>query len=178
MAATFIVEDGTGLPNANSYLSLADANQYFDDHGNPTAWTTSTDDEKREALRLATQYLDVVYGSVWVDRRANDEQALDWPRAFVTDRDGFAVESDIIPQAIEDATAEAAVRNRAGTALLPDVDTPGGIKREKIKVGPLEEDITYTGSGQQIPQFTLIDLIVDEFTIGSIGHGVKEVRRG
>ncbi len=33
-----IVEDGTGLANAESYLSVADADAYFLAHGNPSDW--------------------------------------------------------------------------------------------------------------------------------------------
>ena len=33
-----IVENGSGVPNANSYLSVADADAYFDLYGNPAAW--------------------------------------------------------------------------------------------------------------------------------------------
>lgn len=181
MAPTFIVEDGTGLLNSNSYLSVAEADQYFENHGDPIAWTGSTVPQKEEALRLATQYIDTVYGDIWVERRSSEAQSLDWPRAFVNDRDGFAVESDIVPQDVKDATAEAAVRHREGTDLLPDIDTPGGIKREKVKVGPIEEDITYTGSGGQVVQFRIIDLLLDHFTIGTStagGHGIQRVRRG
>lgn len=178
MAATFIVEDGSGLTDSNSYLSVEDADQYFDNHSAPVAWTSAVLADKQNALRIATQYLDVVFGEVWVERRTNDEQALDWPRAFVNDSDGFAVESDIIPQAIEDATAEMALRSISGTTLLPDLTKPGGIGREKVKVGPIEKDTTYVGSASQIPRFSIVDALVEQFTIGTAGgFGIQEVRR-
>lgn len=36
--ATFVVEDGTGLTNANSYCSVAEADAYHSNNGNPAKW--------------------------------------------------------------------------------------------------------------------------------------------
>ena len=38
MAATFVVEDGSGKVDANSYVSVAFADQYFLEHGSPLIW--------------------------------------------------------------------------------------------------------------------------------------------
>lgn len=159
MAATFVVEDGTGKPDANSYLSEAGADQYFENHGNPAAWTALATPAKEEALRLATQYLDAVYGARWKGERSLATQALDWPRNGVSDRDGFAVEDDQVPTAVEDATAEAAIRSLSAT-LVQDIATPGGIKRQRDKVGPVETETEYAGAASQTARFRIIDLIL------------------
>lgn len=51
-----IVEDGTGLADAESYLSVADADTYHADRNNE-AWQDYSTAEKEAALRKATQYI-------------------------------------------------------------------------------------------------------------------------
>ena len=42
MAVTLIVEDGTGVTGANTYISLADAETYFDTRLDTGVWDTDT----------------------------------------------------------------------------------------------------------------------------------------
>jgi hypothetical protein len=55
-----VVEDGTGIADANSYASEDDADNYFEDRANDT-WATSTAD-KEAALIRASASLDAIYG--------------------------------------------------------------------------------------------------------------------
>src|SRR5690606_27756416 len=89
-----IVEDGTGLPNAEAYISVADADSYFAKRGN-SAWAALTVDAKEVALRLGADYMAAVYGPRWCGERLTDTQALDWPR----DEQG-------VPEAVKRANAE------------------------------------------------------------------------
>ena len=155
-----VVEDGTGLTNAESYISEADVDTYFSVRGNPSTWTAATTPEKEAALRRGAQYLDAQYGLRWLGARTNETQALNWPRAGIVDQDGFAIDDDAMPQALLDASAEAALRHLGeDDGLLPDVDEPG-IEREKIKAGPVESDVTYAGSNTGLKRFTLIDKLL------------------
>lgn len=155
------VEDGTGLASADSYLSVADADTYHTDHGDNSSWSGAATAAKEEALRLGTQYLDAMYGQRWLGTRTNESQALDWPRADVEDYDRFSIASNVVPQAIKDAVAEAARRSISETdGLLPDIDEPGTIKSESDAVGALKTSTTYTGGKSQIPRFRIIDLLV------------------
>jgi hypothetical protein len=164
-----VVEDGTGLSNADSYLSEADADTYHTDHGNPTKWSNATTAQKEEALRLATQYLDATYNGRWRGRRNLIDQALDWPRLDVYDRDGFLLPSDELPAALEHATAEMALRYRElGSSLIPDLSEPGDIRRERVRVGTIEEDIEYIGGKSQMVTYRIVDgLLRDLITAGT-----------
>ena len=53
-----VVEDGTGKTDADSYLSLVDADAYNLAHSASTDWNGAVEAVKEKALRLATQYLD------------------------------------------------------------------------------------------------------------------------
>jgi len=169
MPATFVVEDGTGKSDANSYVSIADADQYDLDHNADAVWGAPLSDAlKQKALRLATQYLDAVYGDRWKGYSANTDQALDWPRADVLDEDEqFYLESDEIPQALKDACVECAILSANGTTLLPNQTNAGTIKRIKQKLDVMEKEVEYVGGSSPYTYFSLIDSLIGSLTSGS-----------
>lgn len=73
-----VVEDGTGLALADSYVSLDEAEAYFALYPNET-WT-GTDAEKEGALRIASRDIDLVFGSELAGTRLKATQALLFPR--------------------------------------------------------------------------------------------------
>lgn len=75
-----IVEDGTGLAAAEAYASVAEADTYHTARGREATWTDLDADVKERALRLATDYMQQAYRSLWAGTRKTTAQALDWPR--------------------------------------------------------------------------------------------------
>ena len=55
-----IPEDGTGLANANAYVSVEFADEYFSARGNQ-AWAGLGSADKEAAILKATDYLEAVY---------------------------------------------------------------------------------------------------------------------
>ena len=157
---SFTVETGEGLPDANSYLSVADADSYIADHGDSATWTAASDASKEAALRLATQYLDIRFGGKWLGVRSDSDQSLAWPRNGVDDYDGYVVDWDAVPAAIEDATAELALRVIDGDTLLDDIDEPGTIKSESVTTGPITTKTEYLGGKSQVKRYPLIDGLI------------------
>ena len=104
MAITLVVEDGTGLSNANTYVSLADADTYFESHVYSSGWDATADASKNIALAMATRLLDAYF--VFEGKKIGDTQALEFPRFDIKDRSGFLIQSTTIPQALKDATGE------------------------------------------------------------------------
>jgi len=132
-----------GGANAESYVTVAEADTYHSARGN-TTWT-GTDAAKEAALRRATSYIDGTYRGRWKGTRADADQALAWPRTSVLDEDGFAVSTTIIPTAVKRATYEAALRELVDPgSLSPDLARGGDIKREKV--GPIEVEYSATAS--------------------------------
>ena len=71
-----IVEDGTGLVDSDSYISLADARTFAANYG----ITLPADDTEAEiTLRKGTQYVDL-QEDCFAGDRLNDTQALAYPR--------------------------------------------------------------------------------------------------
>lgn len=107
MAFTFLVEDGSGLNAATSYVSVSDANDIIavNIHAD-VAWDALDDLDKEKLLSWATRYLDTQ--TRWYGDKAVETSALRWPRANVVDRDGVLLSSTAIPAQLKIATAEMA----------------------------------------------------------------------
>ena len=107
MALTLIKEDGTGKVDANAYANAADGDAYHEGHLYATAWTGASEGQKETALVMATRLIDAEYQFGGV--KANDGQALQWPREECRDPDGAGfLTSDVVPRAVVDATCELA----------------------------------------------------------------------
>lgn len=77
---TFILEDGTGIANSNSYVSLEDAENYFDTIGSQD-WTDICGDIEmsQRALVQASTFFDQRYGLSFRGEPVNSEQGLIFP---------------------------------------------------------------------------------------------------
>lgn len=163
----FVVETGSGLSTANSYLSVADADSYHTDHGAPAAWTAATTAAKQSALQLATQYIDAMYGERWLGERINETMALDWPRYNVIDRDGYTVASTAVPAQVEQATAILALNVVNGDTLIPDMAAGANVVSEAVSVGSISSSKTYAGYKTAGKLYPLVAKILAPLTGGS-----------
>lgn len=87
MAVT--IDATAGGANANSYLTLADAQAIVDgmvEDADVTAWASATTDQKNRALYTATQRLD---RERFIGAKATNTQALQWPRTGVRKPDTY-----------------------------------------------------------------------------------------
>jgi len=170
MAANFVVEDGTSKTDANAYATIAQVDQHNDDFVADTSWDAATDVAKQAAIREATIYLDSRFNTRWRGLRTDEDQSLDWPRSWIEDFDGFAIESDEMPTALIQATAELAIKVEGGEDLMADLSDPGTIKRKKTKVGPIEVDTTYMDGNPQFKKYRKVDALLRDLvvTLGEI----------
>ena len=102
--------------NANSYVTLTEANSYFETVPDSTTWDNKTDDQKNRSLIAATRWIDsfVYYGD-----RCDDGQALKFPRNNYQ-VDGVELACSKIPNNIKYAQYELA------RALSNDTDAITG----------------------------------------------------
>lgn len=107
MSFTFVVEDGTGLSNSNSYVSVAEAETYLiqNIHVYPS-WEALETSTKQAILAWSTRYLD--QRARWNGVKTEEDSALRWPRTGVFNADGISIPSDEIPKQLKDATIEMA----------------------------------------------------------------------
>ncbi len=90
---TLVVEDGTGITNANAYVSVAAADSYFAARNN-TVWSSKTTAEKEAAILYATSFLDAAF--LWIGHITHDEQALGWPRGWAYDHEDRLISNSIV----------------------------------------------------------------------------------
>lgn len=155
---SLIVEDGTGLSTAESYVSVADATARHASLDN-TNWAALTSQEMESALRRATQYMLQAYRTRWTGDRLNGTQALDWPRWNVW-TDGYPVAPSIVPVDVANACADLALKAAAGD--LND-DLTRGVVRKKI--GPLETE--YDPHSPQSVRYRAIDMALAPYLKGT-----------
>lgn len=134
------VEDGTGLPEADAFVSVEDCDAYCTAQG-LTGWTGATrspPDDDEAAIRRATAWLSTSFA--WKGSRALGRvQALAWPRSDATDGEELDIDDDEVPIEVVQATCIAAAFERANPGgLMPTVTLTERIKREKV--GPLETE--------------------------------------
>ena len=101
--ALVIIAD-VGGATSNSYVTLAEAETYFESDYHSTAWDALTDDNKNQLLASATRRLEMedYYG----DREdTTTPQRLKFPRINLGDLDGIELDS-IIPTMLKEAQYE------------------------------------------------------------------------
>ena len=129
--------------NSNSYVTLAEANSYFETVPDSSTWTDKTDDAKNRALISACRWIDSLnyYGD-----RCEEEQALKWPRNNY-EVDNVELVCTAIPKSIKYAQYELA------RALANETDAVTGNKGtdgiyEQVKVGDME--VKYNTASQGV----------------------------
>lgn len=169
-----VVEDGTGLPNAEAYSSVADADTYHAGHGAPAAWTASTTAEKEDGLRIGCgEYMQPVYGTLWKGHKndVDTNQALDWPRmnAIVNGHLLPATGTGAIPADVKNANIILANKHREAvtaspaTTLIPDLTDSGSERGTKIKVGPITKEVSYATANPPYKRFRQVDLMLARY---------------
>lgn len=136
-----IVEIGSGVAGANSFVDMAYADAYFAASGE-TSWAGEAA-AKEAALVRAGRYLN---GLCWLgDKVDRVHQAMCWPRYNMplpgssgVNYLGYAYAdywpSNEIPEAVKQAQCEAALRYLAGTDMLPDLERGGQVIMERVDV--------------------------------------------
>jgi len=170
-----IVEDGTAKPDADSYISVADAAAYHVSRGNENAWDAIDDPEA--ALRKATDYMVQTYRARWKGYRKDGAQALDWPRTFVylepfvhgiVGTYPFLVPDTIVPDEVKRACAEYALV-ASSQPLAPNLER--GIVRDKV--GPLETE--FDRASPEYTRYRAMDMMLAPYLMGG-GANVQLVR--
>ncbi len=156
---SLIVEDGTGLPTAESYVSVAAATARHLALGNDT-WATITTEQMEQALRRATAYMEQAFRTRWTGRRVSAVQALSWPRYDVC-VDGYSVDSNVVPAEVANACADLALKAAAGD-LNADITGPRLIRK---KTGPLERE--YDRFSPQSTRYPAINMLLAPYLTGS-----------
>lgn len=161
--ATLVVEDGTGLSDANVYSSMEDSDTYHESVGH-TAWAagaSSPDTLRIQAKIRGAAYIDRKYAGQWPGTRLNGRsQSMAWPREDAYDQEGELIADDSVPREVIHAAYEAEWREfQEPGSLSPDVTPSQQVLSERV--GSIA--VTYsdtTSLSASIPIVTEIDEIL------------------
>ncbi len=142
----FTIEDGTGIVDANAYISLAEFDTWFGDR-NDTDTLALTDAVKQAAIITATSYVNSRYE--FLGERSTSTQELEWPRK------GAVVNGQTligVPKPLKKAICIYSGLVANGENLYINTApvgaggaTVGTIKKKKEVLGPLSEETEYFG---------------------------------
>lgn len=168
---TLIVEDGTGVVDANSYIDLAYLESYAEDRG----FTLPSTDEAKEIL--VVKAMDYIERKNFQGHKSVSDQELQWPRDGVY-IDCELIDVDVIPEILKKAVAQLVVEQQAGIPLYPAprTSTSEGFVTEKT-VGPLTKKYSSFGAVQTSGPISIPSVEVYlRPLIGCCGNSLRTVR--
>jgi hypothetical protein len=126
-----IIEDGSGVAGANSYVTVAEIRAYAD------ARSVDLPVSNEAVESLAIKAMDWLYPLKYKGTIADPDQALPWPRKGVY-IDGSEVGSDQIPRMLKYAQMAAAIESKTAD-IMPNQTGQGPVSGQSV--GPLS--VTY-----------------------------------
>jgi len=176
MAVSTLVET-VAAETANTYVTLAEANQYFEDRPGSTLWSSATTDQKTQALLAACMDIDKLEFLYEIYDQSTP-QALQFPRTASTIMNNRHQLTDssgdpIIPTDIKRAQMEQAYhRLRLGSAEIEDMAAKGIVSKS---IG--DTSVSYSESLITAGAGATIGSMAASFLRSWINR-VREVRRG
>lgn len=181
---SLIVEDGSVVPNAQSYVSTDDADAYHAARG-VTTWSSLTTAQKEQALVRATDFMLGRYRGRWKGAKCKYAQSLDWPRVGVTPDDAqnpfstqvgygygykYVIPYTEVPKEVKNACCELALRAAAGP-LLADMEP----RVSSETIGPIT--VKYDLNSPQYIRYAQVDAILSPLlSNGGTGAVVRLTR--
>lgn len=102
-----VVEDGTVVASADSYVSVAFADAYFAfDIVFADTWSALSTTVKENKLKWATRTLDQKVR--WNGDKTTETSSLRWPRTGLVDRDDVTIDDNSMPLQLKQLTCEMA----------------------------------------------------------------------
>lgn len=151
-----IVEDGSGVDNANSYTEILVVDAYAFTYG-ISDWEDMTEDQKKISMFKAKRYFDFL---PWKGTKVKRDQHSAFPREGLVDGDGFELPNDEIPHQLIYAFCE------ASTLFMPtsEVDLEPVITKEDYIVQESFVDVASTTYGRDMssikPKSTVISYML------------------
>lgn len=152
-----IVEDGLGLPNADSYIDVDFADSYFLKRGMPQ-WATLTN--KESLIIRSMDYIENNYS--YKGEKLVSSQSLSFPRVI----DGEIV----YPVALKNAVCELALKSNNGDLLQ---DTGKTTIREKV--GALE--VEYDSNQDDLTSYNYVNKLLAPYLVStsSFSYSISRV---
>lgn len=156
-----VIEDGTQVAGANSYVTEAELTAYATARGITLTGT---------AEPLLIQAMDYIESRRFKGDKMTKAQPLQWPRSGVY-VDGYLIENDEIPGKLKSAQLALAVAIDAGNNPL--ATSTQAVKREKVDVIEVE----YQDGTSSSPYIASVQAYLSDLIIPGSGFGTATVTR-
>lgn len=151
-----VVEDGSVVAGANTYVTLAEFKAWADDRG----ITYGTDAAVTQQIYRAMDYFERLQ---FIGNKANENQPLQWPRTEAL-IDGYYADATEIPAPVKLAVYEAIVVEAAGNSELEVQDR----RTLKEKIGDIEVQYADNSENRKITpalQYALNKIVQPAFQV-------------
>ena len=162
---TLIVEDGSIIPGANSFVSESQIVNHALARG--VLIPALTDSELDAVAVLGIKAMDYLAMLPWIGSPVDIDQTTPWPRKDT----GLDWPDNKIPPSVIQAQLQLAMFANAGVTLVPGGMTSGMVVREKV--GPIEQQYSETVgvSSNGLPSFPGIDMLLNGWIIPDAAAG-------
>lgn len=168
MAVVFTVEDGTLVDGANSYVSLAEANDINSIDPRST-WGTLDDPTKQQLLMFATRWIDE--RCYFFGHKVKRDQALRWPRWGVRDRENLLYLHTVVPAPIRQLAARLGAT--FNESRPEDMEQAAGVRRFRTDLVEVEWQQGYLQNSA--PGY--VGSLLAGIGYGPNDHGARRIRR-
>ncbi len=166
---TLVVETGSVVAGANSYVTLAEARNYATARG---ITLSATDSVVEAQLIKAMDYLEAKR-SFYQGSKTSLTQVLQWPRTSVT-IDDVDFSANAIPNELKSAQIQLAIEVANGVDIMPTRQAGQFVKREKV--GPIETEFSETVGVTVEPTLTAVEALLEPLYKVSAGFKLRTVR--
>ena len=154
---TIVVENGTIVAGAQSYIDLTFTEAYWETHGEPDKWNCQDEVAQEAAILYATKYLETRYK--FKGHIVDETQALSFPRSSFCDSEGRDIAgTGVIPEPIKEAVAELALRHVIRDLFLDNSPESRAVSRNKIADSEVE-----LGNTRDLAKFKYINLLLRDY---------------
>lgn len=168
-----VIEDGSVVPGANSYVTVDEAKTYATLRGEPFP----TDDAAIEALLVTAMDFTETYRSLFTGEKVSVTQETQYPRTC-SKVDGVEFPSDAIPRELKNAQCQLAIDAYAIGDLAPTT-TGHAISSEKVDVIEVSYAASSGISGNPLPAtptFPKAEAWLAPLLVGSSGSWLTVTR--
>jgi len=155
MTFALVAETGSGVSGANAYATVSNADSYFDGQIYKDSWIKSSSAQKAQALAMATSTLDTLVA--WNGTKKVSTNPLEWPRKGVTEKNGYAIADDVIPDVIKEATYLTAL----GLLESNRREEPGDAGIDELTLEGIDIKFNKTDRSSILPHFVM--LVVEDY---------------
>ena len=125
-----IIEDGSIVSGANSYITVSGVNVYASDYGY-SDWDSASDTIKQQALFKGMRYIE---GLSFKGTRQTEDQELAFPRSDLYDSDDYLIEEDTVPSKVIKALCEASILSLPDSDIILQPATDRDDYRKKLNI--------------------------------------------